>query len=224
MIIKHFTVTWLPVWLQLPQIANMAEPAKPSKTTSSEILDATTVLSAAQVKSILMEAIATTDLFAQTTLDPEVVAALPADWIYAYYLNARYATPIPESMMPIRVKHIYNQNDYLLAPLLICSAILMRLWDQTKSTIDPAIKYENDCLMRCIIQLNYVLYEIVRRNPTGQRPNVLLVSSIQAYDSNTQETDLYYWFDHAKLEDWESAGKTVEDAIEWWQTNHTQPS
>lgn len=221
---QYFTVTWLPVWSQLPQVANMPAPAKPAKTTSSEVLDPTRVLSAEQVKSVLMDAIVGTDLFAEAALNPAMVAAIPADWIYAYYLNARYGRAMPVSMMPLRVQHVYNENDYLLPPLLLCSAILMRLWDETKSTINPTIKHENDCLMRCIVQLNYVIYGIVKRNPTGQKPNLLLVSSIQAYDSNAQETEIYYWFDADRLIQWESQGRTAEEAIEWWQTHQTQPS
>lgn len=221
------TIKFLPLWHRLPDISAMPEPAKPQKISSPEIMDPTTVLSASAVKAKLLQAVGQNgvggaDLFAQFALDTEMVQALPENWIYAYYLNARYGRPMPVDMVPIRIGSIYSENAYLLAPLMVCSAILIALWDETRDTINPTIKAENNWLMRCLIQINYVIYKIVQSNPTATPNSELIVCAQTAFGADGQEQ--IAWLDADQLELWEATGKTAQEAAEWWFEQRTQPT
>lgn len=224
MIKNGYTISYLPVVVSAPVLS--APATKPTKTTSAEVIDPRTLLTPPQVKQLLIDAISGNDqtqLFGGMVLDVDICNGLPEEWIYAYYLNARYGRAMPVSMLPIRINSNYSTTGWLLGPLAICSAILSRLWDQTASTINPTIKKEHDSLSRCLVQLNYVIYQITQSNPTLGRPTGLIVSALQAYDKRTTETSIDVWVDSDALVLWESAGGTLESAVEHWVVNKTQP-
>lgn len=222
------TLTWLPIWATLPDISAMPAQEPPKKATSGEVINPDKLLSPASVKQVLLQAVGLggfppTDLFAGFTLNTGLVESLGEDWIYAYYLNARYGKSMPDGMLPIRIGSIYSENPYLLAPLMVCSAILMRLWDTTSSTINPEIKRENDHLMRCVVQLNYLIYAIVKSNPGVPKPDGLVVSAFRILDG--VEPINYVWLDHELLTQWwEPAGRTAQEAADHWVANKTQPT
>lgn len=222
------TVKFLSLWRSLPDLSNMAELAKPTKISSPEQMDPTTVLSATEVKQVLLQAVGQngvggTELFAQMTLDTELIAALPENWIYAYYLNARYGRPMPVEMLPIRIGSIYSENVYLLSPLMVCSAILMRLYDDYKNTIDPTKKAQANWLMRCLIQINYLIYRIVKANPAPAPEGKLIVSACTAFNEGSAP-DQIGWLDVDQLAIWEQAGYTPEAAVAHWFEFKTQPT
>ena len=208
--------SWVRIHATLPSFPAGQPFSKPNKISTVE-----TIVNEYTGEQLIEIALSNQDLFGGAVLDAERVRALNPDDVLAYYLNVRYNASMPTHLLPIRNGAMYGKANHLYAWYLLMSAILTKLYDGMRSTIDKHKLYRADQLARTLAQVNYVIWEYGELGNARTYPDILIIGAARITDKSGI-TDMLV-FDAEKFEQWTAGGGTPESALAHWKANHTQP-
>lgn len=214
------------IWTTLPNISGLPAKTLPPRPILIEAFKAEY-----SEEELRQRILLTTDPMGYGVVNAAAINALPTNYVTHLYNNMRYRRPTPDGIFPLRSETAFSTSPHAIPGLIMMSRIFLSLYRDKATRIEPDIRAEADRLLRLLVTIDYTLWTILGVNPTGVKGNNLIFSAqivtttaVGSTEENPVFEEVYVVFmDEERLQEYEAAGMTAEEAAQWWFDNKTQP-
>lgn len=222
---EHHIIKLHRPWATLPNVASLPALVKPIQTPPNDPY--AEEFSETELRSLALEGLS--DTLPGLSISPASIQALPPDYFSLHYLHVRYRKPLGDRYFPLRADAPdgvrFSTSVHSLGGMICMALTLKALLNRLALTIDPAKLREARNLALLLREVQFAVYTTLLKYPTASPAPNLIIGSYTAYDrSGNNVTSLYHvLFDEDRLASYLSADNTIQDAIDHWVANQTQP-